>query len=52
MHKRCLEYFADIEPFVQDDIAAGAKTAERLFLIFADDDTVKRLKVELAIVVD
>ena len=52
MHKQCLEYFADIEPFLQDDLAAGAKTAERLLLMFADDDTVKRLKVELAIVVD
>ena len=52
MHKQCLEYFADIKPFLQDDIAAGAKTAERLLLMFADDDTVKRLKVELATVVE
>ena len=52
MHKQCLEYFTDIEPFLQDDIAAGAKTAERLYLMFADDDTVKSLKVELTIVVD
>ena len=52
VHNQCLEYFGDIELFLQQHADMGGKTCEKLVAMFADEESLKRLKVELAIVVD
>ena len=52
MHNQCLEYFGDIELFLQQHADMGGGTCEKLVAMFADEESLKRLKVELAIVVN
>ena len=48
---QCLEYFGYIELFLQQHADMGGKTCEKLVAMFADEKSLKRLKVGLAIVV-
>ncbi len=49
---QCLEYFGDIHPFVRDHPDVGARLHDRLMVLLDDDDFMKLLKLEMAIVVD
>lgn len=49
---QCLKYFGDITPFIRDNPDVGARLHDRLLAMLEDNDFVKHLKLEMAIVVD